>query len=65
MRILITFTINSEKGDQLIKEGRIGETMGSILEELQPEAAYFTDVEGTRGGFLVIDMEDVFQIPIF
>ena len=44
MRILITFTINPEKGDQMIKEGRIGETMGSILEELQPEAAYFTDV---------------------
>jgi hypothetical protein len=52
-----------KKGDQLIKEGRIGETMGSILEELQPEAAYFTDVEGTRGGFLVVDMEDASQMP--
>ena len=37
--------------------------MGSILEELQPEAAYFTDVEGTRGGFLVVNMEDTSQIP--
>ena len=63
VRILITFSINPEKGDQLIKEGRIGETMGSILEELQPEAAYFTDVEGTRGGFLVLNMEDASQIP--
>ena len=63
MRIMITFSINPEKGDQLIKEGRIGETMGSILEELQPEAAYFTDVEGTRGGFLVVDMEDASQMP--
>jgi hypothetical protein len=63
VRIMITFTINPEKGDQLIKEGRIGETMGSILEELQPEAAYFTDVAGTRGGFLVVDMEDASQMP--
>ena len=63
MRILITFSINPEKGDQLIKEGRIGETMESILEDLQPEAAYFTDVEGTRGGFLVVDMEDASQVP--
>ena len=63
MRILITFSINPEKGDQLIKEGRIGETMASILDELQPEAAYFTDVEGTRGGFLVLNMEDASQIP--
>jgi hypothetical protein len=44
VRILLTFSINPEKGDQLIKEGRIGETMGSILEELQPEAAYFTEI---------------------
>ena len=63
MRILITFSINPEKGDRLIKEGRLGETMGPILEELQPEAAYFTDVEGTRGGLLVVDMEDGSQIP--
>ncbi len=63
MRILVTFSMNPEKGDQLIKEGRIGETMGSILDELQPEAAYFTDVDGTRGGFSVVDMEDASQIP--
>jgi hypothetical protein len=63
VRILVTFSINPERGDQLIKEGRIGETMGSILDELQPEAAYFTDVDGTRGGFLVVDMEDASQIP--
>jgi hypothetical protein len=63
VRILVTFSINPEKGDQLIKEGRIGETMGSILDELQPEAAYFTDVDGTRGGFLVVDMEEASQIP--
>ena len=63
MRILLTFSINPEKGDQLIKEGRIGESLGGILDELQPEAAYFTDVEGTRGGFLVVNMEDASQIP--
>ena len=63
VRILVTFSMNPEKGDQLIKEGRIGETLGSILDDLQPEAAYFTDVDGTRGGFLVVDMEDASQIP--
>lgn len=63
VRVMITFSINPEKGDGLIKEGRLGETMASILEDLQPEAAYFTDVEGTRGGVLVVDMEDASQIP--
>jgi hypothetical protein len=63
MRIMVTFRIDPEKGDALIKEGRIGETMESILEELQPETAYFTDVEGTRGGYLVVNMDDASQIP--
>ncbi len=63
MRILLTFSIQPEKGDALIKEGRIGETMASILEDLQPEAAYFTDVEATRGGFFIVNMEDASQIP--
>ena len=60
---MIAFSIQPDKGDALIKEGRIGETMGTILEELQPEAAYFTDVDGTRGGYLVVNMEDASQIP--
>ena len=63
MRVMVTFSIDPEKGDRLIKEGRLGETMASILEDLQPEAAYFTDVEGTRGGVLVVDMEEASQIP--
>jgi hypothetical protein len=63
MRILLKYSIDPDKGDELIKEGRLGEAMAPILEDLQPEAAYFTDVEGSRGGYLVVNMEDASQIP--
>ena len=63
MRILLKFSIDPERGDELIKEGRLGEAIAPILEDLQPEAAYFTDVEGSRGGYLVVNMEDASQIP--
>lgn len=63
MRVMLSFRIDPEKGDALVKEGRIGETMESILEDLKPEAAYFTAVEGTRGGYLVVNMDDASQIP--
>jgi hypothetical protein len=33
------------------------------LEELKPEAAYFTDVDGARGGYLIVDMDDASQLP--
>ncbi len=65
MRMLLSFTIQPEIGDSLIREGRIGETVASILEELQPEAAYFTAVEGARGGYLVVNMDDASQMPTF
>ncbi len=29
----------------------------------QPEAAYLTPIEGARGGYLVINMDDASQIP--
>ncbi len=37
--------------------------MESILGDLQPEAAYFTAVNGTRGGYLIINMDDASEIP--
>jgi hypothetical protein len=33
------------------------------MEELEPEAAYFGDIEGARGGYIVVNMDDAFQIP--
>jgi hypothetical protein len=63
MRILLRCSFDPEKADELIREGRLGETMAPILEDLQPEAAYFTDVEGTRGGYIVVNTEDASQIP--
>jgi hypothetical protein len=37
--------------------------MESILGETQPEAAYFGSVDGNRGGYLVINMEEASEIP--
>ena len=63
MRILLRCSFDPEKAGALIKEGRLGEIMEPVLEDLQPEAAYFTDVDGTRGGYIVVNMEDATQIP--
>jgi hypothetical protein len=49
MRFMVTFRIPTEKGNALAKDGSLGETIQSILEEIQPEAAYFVDMDGARG----------------
>jgi hypothetical protein len=33
------------------------------MEKLKPEAAYFSDIEGARGGYIVVSMDDASQIP--
>ena len=63
MRFMITCRIPVEKGNELVKNGTLGPTVQSIMEDLQPEAAYFVDVDGARGAHIVVDMEEEFQIP--
>jgi len=63
MRFMITFRIPTEKGNALAREGSLGQTIQSILEEIQPEAAYFADMDGARGGYVLINMDDASQIP--
>ena len=63
MRFMVTFRIPMEEGNALIKDGRIGPAMESILDDLKPEAAYLAEIEGARGGYLVVNMDDGSQIP--
>ena len=63
MRMMLRFTIPVEKGNAAINEGSVGRTMETIMGKLKPEAAYFTALDGQRGGMIFFDMTDPSQIP--
>ncbi len=63
MRFMISFRMPTEKANEVMRQGRFPEVNQSILEELQPEAAYFTDVDGARGGYLIVNMDDASELP--
>lgn len=63
MRFMLTIRVPMEAGNAAVKDGSLPETLQSILEDLKPEAAYFADIEGARGGYLVVNMDDASQIP--
>jgi len=63
MRFMITCRIPMDKGNELARNGSLGQTIQTIMEELQPEAAYFSDIDGARGGYIVVNMDDASQIP--
>ena len=64
MRFLVRFTMPLERCNQLAREGKLGETAGAVLEEIKPEAVYFTAQDGTRGGHMVVHMNDASEMPI-
>ena len=63
MRFLVKVNIPVEAGNAAAKAGKLGTTIQSILADLKPEAAYFTDDKGQRTAFVILQMEDASQIP--
>jgi len=63
MRFMLTFRIPPEEGNAAMKDGSFMPAFQSIMEELQPEAAYLAEIEGARGGYFVVNMDDASQIP--
>jgi hypothetical protein len=63
MRFLLKVNIPVETGNAAAKAGKLGAIIQSILTDLKPEAAYFSDDKGQRAGYLFLDLKDASQIP--
>jgi hypothetical protein len=65
MRFVLHISLPVEKFNQAVRDGSAGEKMRRILEDTKPEAAYFCAKDGKRGGFLIVNISDVSEIPRF
>jgi hypothetical protein len=64
MRMMMQISIPVEAGNNAARTGGFGPRFQKLLENLKPEAAYFTaGSRGERGGFIVFDLTDTSQIP--
>ena len=62
MRVMVKFTLPTQESNALVSDGSIGQTMQTLLGNLEPEAAYFCHVDGKRGGYLVMNVEEGSEI---
>jgi hypothetical protein len=63
MRMMMTASIPVDVGNAAISDGSLGATLKGILEDLKPEAAYFTTGEtGERTAILFLEMKDSAEI---
>src|ERR1700752_2094367 len=63
MRMMLTASIPHEPCNSLVRENKLGPIIKRILDELKPEAAYFTEQDGNRGAVLILDVSDSSRIP--
>jgi len=65
MKMLLMVECPNEPFNSLVRAGKVGEVIERILESIKPEAAYFTEQDGRRGGIFLVDVQDSSDIPAF
>lgn len=57
MKMLLTVEFPLEPFNSLVRNGKVGEVIGRVLETIKPEMAYFTEQDGKRGGIFVVNIQ--------
>src|SRR3990167_3879429 len=65
MKMLLTVEMPHEPFNSLVRAGTAGQTIGRILEAIKPEAVYFTEQDGKRGGIFVVNIQTPSDVPTF
>jgi hypothetical protein len=63
MKYLVKVEMDMDAGNANVRNPKFGEKMQALLKELNAEAAYFTTINGNRGGYIIVNIDDASQIP--
>jgi hypothetical protein len=63
MKFLMKVEIPTEAGNTALQSPDFGQKMQAALQEIGAEAAYFTAMNGRRGGYILVDMDDAAEMP--
>ncbi|CAN7290688.1 hypothetical protein [Pararhizobium sp. LjRoot238] len=61
--MMLKVSLPVEKANAAIKDGSLVTKIQSILADLKPEAAYFTEFDGKRTGLIFFEMKDTSEMP--
>lgn len=63
MRMLMQIKFPLEPFNTAVRDGSVGHKIQKILEAIKPEAAYFSEQDGHRGGILVVNLKEASDVP--
>lgn len=62
MRMLLKVNIPVERGNQLVREGKLGSILKTLVGELKPESTYFLEEDGQRTALMLVNIHDASEI---
>ncbi len=65
MRMLMDVTFPLEPFNTMVKNGTAGQKLQQIMEDIKPEAVYFSARGGKRGAIIIVDIADPSRLPTF
>ncbi|MGW2046580.1 hypothetical protein ACWCPF_15540 [Streptomyces sp. NPDC001858] len=63
MRVMLKASMDTEKANEAIRNGTLGKLIQESMEQIKPEAAYFTTDHGRRTAYVFFDMTDSWEMP--
>jgi hypothetical protein len=61
--MLLSVIFPNEPFNALVRAGTAGGILKDIMEDLKPEAVYFTEEDGMRAALLVVDLSSPSDVP--
>ena len=63
MKMLVNVTCPVEPFNTLVRNGKAGEIIGRVIDDIKPENIYFTELNGHRGDIMIVEVPDASVIP--
>ena len=63
MRYIMSIRIPIDRGNELLRDPKFGEKMHQLVTGAKAEQAYFSTIDGQRGGYIVVNIQDASEIP--
>jgi hypothetical protein len=63
MKYIMKVRMSVERGNEALSDPQFGHKMSELLAEIKAEAAYFSTIDGQRGAYVIVNMNDASEIP--
>jgi hypothetical protein len=64
MRMLMIVRLGTDTFNTAVRDGSAGAKTNAILDEIKPEAVYFTEINGQRTVMMIIELQKASDIPM-